>query len=310
MYHYDRPLTNIPLSHQGKTRDTYHLGIRIFEGEAMECMLVVATDRISTHNIVHASTITHKGWVLNAMTVYWLAHAMRDQPWKHHMLVYGAAIYDHLPGQRDDYPRDLHWRAIIVRKLDMISVEFIHRAYLAGSLYKETTSGRDPYELGLTGPLPLMTPFVPPAFTPTRKSEKDEPMSQHEVMRRHPAAYTLTRRVFDFTRKNLLLRGIDLVDSKFEVGADDSGVLYLADEVATTDSSRFIRAGDARIGEEPKWLDKQLARDEAERIWKDGPRRPLSFGPHTVRDLSNRFKETFNEVVGMRLEQFQQDHLN
>lgn len=306
---YKKPLKSVPLLHQGKTRDTYDLGVLIINGEQVRCLLVVTTDRISTHNVVHQNSIPHKGWILNAMTVYWLVRAMSNQPWRHHLLVHGASIYDHLPGKRDDYPSDLHLRAVIVRKLDMVPCEFIHRAYLTGSLFELYKEGEDPYCLELSPGLPRMASFDRPAFTPTRKSEHDEPLDHRLVMHDYPAAYTLTRRVFSFAREHLLGRGLDLVDSKFEVGIYN-GELYLGDEAVTVDSSRIIRCGEAREGEEPKWLDKQIARDQAMRIWNGGPKWPIHFGQPVKKRISDQMMDTFALVAGETLEAFQRTYLN
>jgi phosphoribosylaminoimidazole-succinocarboxamide synthase len=73
-------------------------------------------------------------------------------------------------------------------------------------------------------------------------------------------------------------RGIIIADTKFEFGIDDSGVLYLIDEVLTPDSSRFWPADQYQVGISPPSFDKQYIRDYLETLDWDktapGPKLP------------------------------------
>ena len=60
---------DVPHLYRGKTRDTYAL-------PNPELLLVVASDRLSTHNIVHESTVPGKGEVLTALSVFWFKHVL------------------------------------------------------------------------------------------------------------------------------------------------------------------------------------------------------------------------------------------
>jgi phosphoribosylaminoimidazole-succinocarboxamide synthase len=163
--------------YQGKTRETWTLPNWPF------LLLMVTSQRLSTHNVVHKSLIPLKDQVLTALTIFWLTQVLQKIP--HHLVAYGRRIYDYLP--KSDYPADLHLHALITRRLEIILVEFIWRAYLAGSLWKkfysklregmseEEMRELDPYGLNLPLGLPYMHRFDTPIFTPTRKSEHDEP---------------------------------------------------------------------------------------------------------------------------------------
>jgi phosphoribosylaminoimidazole-succinocarboxamide synthase len=311
-----RPLLpNFPLLHQGKTRDTYVFPYAIGATANEELLLVHATDSISTHDIVHESTIPLKGQVLTALTVFWFMHVLRKSDLPNHMIAYGSRIYDYLPDKYEPYPKDLHLSAIVVRKLDIIPVEFIFRSYLAGSLYREfyIKGEPDPYGLNLPPGLPKMRRFDDLVFTPTKKSdeEHDPPLRADAVEKEHPIPYALSRHAYKKMREYLNVRGLALVDSKFEVGVDrKNGKSYLADEVATPDSSRFARTDLITEGEDPPWLDKQIARDEAERRWREGePRGPLTFHPFTVSRLADVYKDVFKRITGMSLAAFQQEHM-
>jgi len=291
---------NIPLLHQGKTRDTYDIGY--------DRLLVVASDRISTHNIVHLSTVSRKGEVLTALTVFWLIEVLSDLP--HHLIACGQRIYDYLPGERSDYPEDLHLRAIVVKQLEIIPYEFIYRAYLAGSLYDKFYSKgvANPYGIELPAGLPKMFRFEEPIFTPTEKSATDDPVWADNIKRKYSSAYQLVQEVFNRTRAHANSRGVEIIDSKFEIGYG-SFSCCIADEVATPDSSRFVLLDQVEEGKDPPWLDKQIARDEAERFWGNGVKEPLLFPPLLTIRLGNVYEDIFRRLTGSNLVDFQDRYL-
>lgn len=297
-------LTTLKLVHQGKTRDT-------FGTKSSDRLLIVATQRLSTHNIIHLSEVPHKEEVLTALTIFWLTELLEKRGIKHHLVSYGTDIYRNLPGGRSDYPTDLHHRAIVVKKLSMVPVEFIYRGYLAGSLFKSFYSKGlpNPYGISLKEGLPLMTPFPHPLFTPTDKSETDEPLDATATSVTYPDASHISLQVFIMVRDHLRALGLELVDSKFEVGMDELGDVTIADEITTPDSSRFCELSEITLGSEPPWLDKQLARDEAERIWGNGKKYPLKFSPEIIRKLSDTYLGIFHRITGRKLQDYQHDHL-
>lgn len=300
-------IENLPLIHQGKTRDT-------FETRDPAHLLIVATDRLSTHDIIHRCNVLHKGEVLTALTVFWITQLLgSDTRINHHLKAYGKEIYDYLPGQRADYPDDLHYRAIIVRRLDMIPVEFIYRSYLSGSLFKKYYSiGIDnPYGVELGKNLKLMCRFRTPVFTPTEKSATDDPLRSLNVRHYHPAASEMTLRAFSLIQAYLRSRNIVLIDGKFEAGKFlESDTVAVGDEIATPDSSRFCEFSEIKEGKDPSWLDKQIARDEAERIWGSEPKRPLAFGPELVDKLSDTYRRLLARITDLDLQEFQNQYLD
>jgi phosphoribosylaminoimidazole-succinocarboxamide synthase len=297
-------LTNIPLLHQGKTRDTFQAN----DGN----LLIVATRRLSTHNIIHESEVPLKGEVLTALTVFWLTGLMEAARIKHHLIADGVRIFNHLPGSRSDYPADLHRRAIVVRKLEMIPVEFIWRGYLSGSFYKQYYSQGlpNPYGIDVKKDLQLMARFPNPIFTPTDKSETDEPLNSKETKALYPKATRQSELAFRMVRAHLQGCGLELVDSKFEIGLDADGDPVIADEIVTPDSSRFCALNAIRLGVEPPWFDKQVARDQAEQIWGSGKKRALTFAPEVIERLSGTYLDIFSRITGSELEDFQRDRLD
>lgn len=302
MPHYEQLAVKLSKPYLGKSRDTYYLGNGF--------LLIVASNRISTNNLVHLSLVPQKGEVLTALTIFWLTEVLSDLP--HHLVAYGNKIFDYLPGSHSDYPADLSLRAIIVKRLEVDPREFIFRAYLTGSLWTDYYSKEieNPYGVKLASGLPKMYRFNPPIFTPTEKSETDDPVNSRETIREYTTSYSLAQEAFLRTREYANQLGVEIIDSKFEIGVDASGKRYIADEVATPDSSRFALLNQIVEGEDPPWLDKQIARDAAKLVWGEGGLKvPLKFSPLQVNDLRNAYSDLFKLLVGMKLKEFQRERL-
>jgi phosphoribosylaminoimidazole-succinocarboxamide synthase len=279
--------------HQGKVRDTFEIPGR------PDLLLVVATDRVSTHNIVHGSLIPGKGQALTELTVFWMNNIQDIDPdIDTHLYAHGDEIYSYIP--RQDCPTDLHLRAVIVRRLIMIPFEFIFRSRMAGSLWKDFYQKGQPNPYGLVLPpgLRLMSPFGETVFTPTDKSEMDDPRDANEVMRMYPEAYRLALSVYEKGRKHAAERGIEIIDGKFEVGIDDHGKVILADECLTPDSCRFVEASKIVVGNEPSLLDKQYLREEAELMWAGGKKTPVTFSPAVIEETMRRYSSIVQKLTG------------
>lgn len=273
--------------HQGKTRESYNRAERI--------MVQVATDRVSTHNIVHLSTIPFKGEVLTMLTVFWLTEVLQEFP--NHLLVFGRAIYDYLPaGMEDKYP-ELHYRTLVVKRLEMTPREFVHRRYLTGSLLIDYQEGRDPYGLQLPPGLVEMSRFNELVFTPTEKTDTDDPVDAGETTREFLAETSMTREALTMVESFLRSLGIVIVDTKEEVGRDGT-IVTLADELFTPDSSRFAWQKDIKEGVAPLWLDKQVVRDEATRLWAGGKKVPLLFSEQKISETMTKYLTLLEYITG------------
>lgn len=283
--------------HQGKVRDTFAI-----PGHP-ELLLTVATDRVSTHNIVHQSIIPKKGHALTALTVFWMTEELPGV--KTHLVAFGEKIFKYLPWQ--DYPDDLALRALVIQRLNMIPVEFIFRSRMAGSLWKDYYQKGlpNPYGLELSSGLQLMSPFEGTVFTPTDKSETDDPLNAVATAQLYPEAYQLALKAYEMGRAFAARCGIEIIDGKFEVGVDSSGQVVLGDECLTPDSCRFVRADGIVVGKEPDWLDKQYLREEAERVWAGGKKAPIAFSPAVIKETMLRYEDIVHGLTRSSLEVFQ-----
>jgi len=291
---------HLTLVHKGKVRETYEVPGR------PDLLLVVATDRVSTHNMVHQSIVSDKGAVLTALTVHWLTEIFKDLP--HHLVAAGQEIYRYIPLRLREEVPNLESRAIIVRKLDMVFVEFILRRYMVGkgSLYRAYVDGYDPYGLRLPKGLPVMHRFDEPVFTPTDKSEEDRPLYREVVEKECPEASDLAKRLFELGEEHLASCGIALLDSKFEVGYSPKRQIAIADEILTPDSSRFADLEQVREGQDPSWLDKQLLRDAAESKWTGGEKYPVCFSQDVLDQTCRTMGSILHRVSGTSLSQWRQ----
>lgn len=291
--------------HQGKVRDTF---LTVVPG----ALLLVATDQISTHNVVHESRIPLKGQVLTAISKFWSHELCDEDIVRHHILASGQGIRDFLPKIDRPYPEDIHLRSIVVKELRMTPIEFIFRRRMAGSFWGDCYSKGipNPYGVELPDGLEFMSPIEPAIFTPTDKSETDDPLNANAVRLTYPWQVEVAEELYRRGIKHALRCGIDIIDTKLEIGIDQYGDVIVGDEILTPDSSRFVQSADIVVGQEPPWADKQIVRDEAVRLWggkKKGP--PLTFSKEIIERTTETYLRVFRQLTGMSLADFQQDCL-
>ncbi len=92
-------------------------------------LLMVASDRISTYDVVHPTPIPDKGKVLTGLSVFWFQKT-RD------------ILANHFLSATDDVPDSERGRALVVRELRMLPVECVVRGYITGSGWKDYEAQR------------------------------------------------------------------------------------------------------------------------------------------------------------------------
>lgn len=280
----------------GKVRNTYAL-----PGHP-DYLLVVASDRLSIFDFVLNAMVQFKGAVLTAMTIDWLINVFSDVP--NHLVAYGSDIDQYLPEELRGDP-DLQSRAIVVRKLDMLPVEFVVRGNLLGSGLKSYRINGTVCGIKLPTGLKPGSELTEPIFTPTDKSETghDQPITFEEMVKllarwlsendikrdaRELAeeASALALMLFKRARRHAKAKGIRVLDTKFEFGLDANGNLTVADEILTPDSSRFTTEEEYQTamaaGKEPKTSDKQFVRNIGATI-----KTPFSSDEGTIVGINN-----------------------
>jgi phosphoribosylaminoimidazole-succinocarboxamide synthase len=242
-------LADYPLVYAGKVRELYDVDD--------ELVLVVASDRISAYDYVLPTPIPDKGRILTAMSAWWFDRLADLVP--HHLV------------SLDDgrIPPEVRGRAMLCRRLSMLPVECVARGFLAGSGFTDYRRTGGVCGISLPPGLEEGARLPEPIFTPATKAERgqhDENVSLDDVSatvgpRTAEELRTATLAVYLRGRDIALARGILLADTKLEFGYDRDGVLTLADEALTPDSSRFWSASDWVPGQAQPSFDKQYVRD-------------------------------------------------
>jgi phosphoribosylaminoimidazole-succinocarboxamide synthase len=263
-----------------------------------ERILMVASDRISTYDVVHPNTIPDKGKVLTGISVFWFQRT-------------GHLVPNHLLSAADGVPEEVRGRALAVQKLEMLPVECVVRGYLSGSGWKEYQETGAVCGIQLPPGLRESDQLPTPIFTPATKAElgdHDENIDfdrAAEILGSRELAdelRTLSIRVYEFAAQHARAHGIILADTKFEFGHDANGVLTLGDEVLTPDSSRFWPADLYEPGHGQPSFDKQYVRDWASGTgWDRNPPAP-AIPEDVVEQTRGRYLEAYERVTGQPLE--------
>jgi phosphoribosylaminoimidazole-succinocarboxamide synthase len=280
--------------HSGKVRDLYDVG----DGR----LLMVASDRMSAFDVVLPTDIPDKGKILTQLSLWWFEQL-------------SDVIDNHLiSADIADYPAPFHGRpeldgrSMLVRRLDMVMVECVARAYLSGSGTKQYRATGAVCGVPLPDGLTEGSKLPETIFTPTTKGavgEHDEPMTYQEVVDqvgadRAAQLRRLTTTILDHARAICEPRGILLADTKVEFGVTPDGQLILADEVLTPDSSRFWPADEWAPGSAQPSYDKQPLRDWLEASGWDkkapGPELP----PEIVAATRDRYVGAYEKITGRR----------
>jgi phosphoribosylaminoimidazole-succinocarboxamide synthase len=269
------------LSHvaSGKVRELYALD--------EERLLLVASDRISTFDVVLPTEIPEKGRVLTGLSGFWFAQTSGIVP--NHLLALG-----------DD------GRSTECRRLEMLPIECVVRGYLAGSGWKDYRSSGEVCGHTLPAGLTESDRLPEPIFTPATKAQSghDENIDRAAAValvgeERFDEAERLTLALYRYVSERALERGIILADTKLEFGVDREGRLVLGDEAFTPDSSRFWPADEYAPGGPQPSFDKQFVRDYCETLgWgKTAP------GPELPADVVDgtraRYIEAFELLTGI-----------
>ena len=262
----------LPLFKKGKVRDIYDLGNKL---------LIVSTDRISAFDIVLPNGIPHKGEALNRLSVFWFNQTR-------------SIVQNHVLDIVDP-------RTVLVRKTDLIKIEFVVRGYIYGGLWEKYQKGKP---TSLPKGLKKAEKLPSPILTPTTKAETghDLELSNAEVVKRigKDVAEEIEEtclKIYEMASKAAEAKGIIIADTKMEFGFVNKD-LVLIDELLTPDSSRFWPTDTYKVGADQHSFDKQYVRDYLEKIkWnKQPPAPPLP--DNIVAETSKKYVEAYQRLTG------------
>jgi len=270
----------------GKVRELYALDD--------DRLLLVASDRISTFDVVLPTEIPDKGRVLTGLSGFWFT-------------LLRAIVPNHMLAIRDDA------RSMECRRLEMLPIECVVRGYLAGSAWKDYLATASTSGHALPAGLREADRLPQPIFTPATKAQT----GHDENIGRERAAELVGAELFaqvertalalyEAAAEYALARGIIIADTKFELGLD-AGELVLADEALTPDSSRFWPADSYEPGRAQDSFDKQYVRDFCEAADWDktypGPELP----EHVVAATRAKYVEAFERLTGVGFDAYVAD---
>ncbi len=233
-------------------------------------LLMVASDRISTYDVVHPNPIPDKGKVLTGLSVFWFAKT-------------GHIVPNHHLSATEGVPEEVRGRAIVARKLKMLPVECVVRGYITGSGWKDYQRSGSVSGIELPPGLQESERLPTPIFTPSTKAEEghDETVSFDQAAEIVGDADLMGRlrdvsiELYSFAAEHARERGVIVADTKFEFGLDQDGRLVVGDEVLTPDSSRFWPLDGYEPGRSQPSFDKQYVRDWASSTgWDKTPPAP------------------------------------
>jgi phosphoribosylaminoimidazole-succinocarboxamide synthase len=260
-----------------------------------ERLLLVASDRISTFDVVLGTPIPDKGRVLTGLSAFWFRRTEDIAP-------------NHLLELRDD------GRTTVCRKLEMLPIECVVRGYLAGSGWKDYKATGEVCGHVLPEGMRESDRFPDPIFTPATKAVEghDENIDEERAATLcGEALYAEAKRVslelYRFAAKHAEERGIILADTKFELGLAPDGTLVLGDEALTPDSSRFWPADEYEPGRPQLSFDKQFVRDWCETTgWDKTPPGP-ELPDDVVAGTRARYVEAFERLTSIPFDSYAAD---
>jgi phosphoribosylaminoimidazole-succinocarboxamide synthase len=271
----------------GKVRELYALDD--------DRLLLVASDRVSTFDVVLPTEIPDKGRVLTGLAAFWFTRTR-------------GMCDNHLLALRPD------GRSTECRRLEMLPIECVVRGYLSGSGWKDYTATGSVCGHTLPAGLVESAELPEPIFTPATKAVT----GHDENIDRDTAADLVGAALFEqvertsialyrFAAEHARERGIIIADTKFEFGLDEERRLVLGDEALTPDSSRFWPADEYRPGSAQPSFDKQFARDYCESLGWDktepGPELPEA----VIVGTRARYVEAFERLAEIDFDDYLAD---
>ena len=191
----------------GKVREIYALD--------HDRLQLVASDRISTFDVILPTPIPDKGRVLTGMSAFWFARTREIVP--NHLLELG-----------DD------GRTTICRRLEMLPVELVVRGYLSGSGWIDYQASGSVCGHALPPGLRESERLPEPIVTPATKAEEGHDLNITEAEASglcgadaYAAARDAALGLYAFASEHAESRGILLADTKFEFGVDHDGAVTL-----------------------------------------------------------------------------------
>ena len=281
---------------EGKVREIYDIG---------DCLIMVATDRISAFDVILKNKITKKGTVLTQMSRFWFDYTKDILP--NHMI--STDVCDMPEFFRQDR---FDGNSMMCKKLTMLPIECIVRGYITGSCWESYKKDGTVCGIRLPEGLQECAQLPEPIYPPRTKAEigdHDENISfersievlekqfpgkgQEYAEKIRDCTIALYKKCAEYAKG----RGIIIADTKFEFGLDEKGNVVLGDEMLTPDSSRFWPADGYEPGHGQPSFDKQFVRD-----WlKANPDSDYKLPQDVIDKTIDKYEEAYTLLTGLKL---------
>ncbi len=272
--------------YSGKVRDLYT------SPEHPELVLMVASDRVSAFDHVLEPSIPGKGAMLTELSRWWFTEL--------------DSVPNHLAPESDwaAVPPEVADRSLLVTRLSMFPIECVVRGYLSGSGWVEYQQTQSVCGVGLPAGLSDGDRLPRAIFTPAWKAplgEHDENITLERTaelvgLDNANALRDLSIAIFERAAAIAESRGIILADTKFEFGSNAAGEITLADEVLTSDSSRYWDAAVYASGDRTASFDKQIVRNWLKGNWS-GDGEPPALPQDIVDQTAARYRELVDRLT-------------
>jgi len=273
--------------YKGKVREVYNINDQL--------LVMIASDRLSAFDVVLPRQIPFKGQILNQ-----IAAKMME------------ATVDIVPNWIIATPDP---NVAIGHLCEPFKVEMVIRGYLSGHAAREYKLGKR-LLCGVEMPDGMQEndKFPEPIITPSTKAENgehDEDISREDILAKGIVAKAdyevlekYTKALFKRGTEIAKIRGLILVDTKYEFGKTKDGKIVLIDEIHTPDSSRYFYADGYEERQEKGEQQKQLSK-EFVRQWliannfqgKEGQVVP-EMSDEKVLEISERYIELYENITG------------
>jgi phosphoribosylaminoimidazole-succinocarboxamide synthase len=286
-------LASVPLLRRGKVRDIY---------EVDDCLLIIATDRLSAFDVILPNGIPYKGKVLTQISKYWFSE-MKDII-ENHIITFDCEKFPEILKPSRDILRD---RSMLVKKAKPLPVECVVRGYLSGSGWQDYKNFKAVAGIKLPENLRESEKLSFSLFSPSTKAETghdenidfkgvEQILGKNLAQRLMDISIKIYERALTVAEK----KGIIIADTKFEFGLID-GELVLIDELLTPDSSRFWPMDEFEPGRVQRSFDKQFVRDYLIRInWGRTPPAP-ELPQEIIQKTSEKYLEALHRLAGIDL---------
>lgn len=280
--------------YSGKVRDIY----AVDENSTLH----VATDRLSSFDVVMTNGIPGKGKILTQLALWWFDYLAKTAGCPNHVI---TGNVDEMPEKIRAHADAIRGRCMLVKNLKMLPVESIVRGYITGSGWVEYKKSGTVCSIPLPSGLQDCQQLPEAIFTPSTKADlgtHDENISYEkaeEIVGKDMAKQLsdLSLKFYHSGQKLAKEKGIILADTKFEFGLDKDGKLTLADEILTPDCSRFWSAAKYEVGRQQDSLDKQHVRNYLLSINFDKST-PIAIPDAVVQETLDKYVDIFKILTG------------